>query len=119
MEIDGMNCIDETSPWNLTEYSIHHNQTNGIVNSSFAKIPVPTIPISQLVDNVMAPYKHWNPPAERINKLKVKFRYHNGKLVDFGALEYSFMIEFNLLRSQQERSYSIKNAFNLEQYQTL
>jgi len=119
MEIDGMNCIDETSPWNLTEYSIHHNQTNGIVNSSFAKILVPTIPISQLVDNVMTPYKHWNPPAERINKLKVKFRYHNGKLVDFGALEYSFMIEFNLLRSQQERSYSIKNAFNLEQYQTL
>lgn len=118
MEIDGMNCIDETSPWNLSEYTIHNTQTNGIANSSFAKIPVPTTPISQWFDNNMAPYKYWNPPAERISKLKVKFRYHNGKLVEFGNFEYSFTIEFNLLKSQQERTYSIRNAFDLAQHQS-
>ena len=117
MEIDGMNCIDETSPWNLSNYTIHNNQTNGIVNSSFAKIPVPTTPISQWFDNDMAPYKYWNPPAERLSKLKIKFRYHNGQLVEFGQFEYSFMLEFNILKPQQERSYSIRNAFDLGQTQ--
>jgi len=117
MEIDGMNCIDETAPWNLSKYTAHTNQTNGIANSAFAKIPVPTTPISQFFDNDMGPYKYWNPPAERISKLKIKFRYHNGQLVDFGQFEYSFMIEFNLLKPQQERSYSVRNAFDLSQNQ--
>jgi len=117
MEIEGMNCIDETSPWNLSEYTAHTNRTNGVVNSSFAKIPVPTTPISQWFDNDMGPYKYWNPPAERISKLKFKLRYHNGQLVDFGLFNYSFMLEFNLLRPQQEKSYSIRNAFDLGQNQ--
>jgi hypothetical protein len=117
MEVDGMNCIDETSPWDLSQYTAHTNQTNGIVNSSFAKIPVPTTPISQWFDTDMGPYKYWNPPAERISKFKFKFRYHNGQLVDFGAFTYSFMLEFNLLRPQQERSYSIRNASDLGQIQ--
>ena len=117
MEIDGMNCIDETSPWNLSEFTAHTNKTNGTVNSSFAKIPVPTTPISQWFDSDMGPYKYWNPPAERISKLKFKFRYHNGQLVDFGQFNYSFMLEFNLLKPQQERSYSIRNAFDLGQNQ--
>jgi hypothetical protein len=118
MEVDGMNCIDETSPWNISEYTIHNNQTNGIVNSSFAKIPIPTTPISQWFDNDMGPYKYWNPPAERLSKFKFKFRYHNGQLVDFGSFEYSFMIELNLLKPQQERNYSIRNAFDLGQTQS-
>jgi hypothetical protein len=118
MEVDGMNCIDETSPWNLSNYTSQTNQTNSIVNSSFAKIAVPTTPISQWFDNDMGPYKYWNPPAERISKLKFKFRYHNGMLVEFGQFEYSFMIEFNLLKPQQERSYSIVNAFDLGQAQS-
>jgi hypothetical protein len=117
MEVDGMNCIDESSPWNLSSYTIHNNQTNGIVNSSFAKIPVPTTPISQWFDNDMGPYKYWNPPAERLSKFKFKFRYHNGQLVEFGQFEFSFMIELNLLKPQQERSYSIRNAFDLGQTQ--
>jgi hypothetical protein len=118
MEIDGWNCIDETSPYNLSLYTSTNNQTNGIVNSSFAKIPVPTTPISQWFDNDMGPYKYWNPPAERISKIKVKFRYHNGVLVEFGQFDYSFMIELSLLKPQQERSYSIVNASDLGQQQS-
>ena len=38
-------------------------------------------------------------------------------LVDFGLFNYSFMLEFNLLRPQQEKSYSIRNAFDLGQTQ--
>lgn len=118
MEVDGWNCIDETIPYNLSKYTRTHTQTNGVVNSCFAKIAVPTTPISQWFDTNMGPYKYWNPPAERISKLRVKFRYHNGYPVDFGQFEYSFMIELNLLTPQQERSYSIVNAYNLSQQQS-
>jgi hypothetical protein len=118
MEIEGLNCIDETSPWNLSTFTARTNQTNGIVNSSFAKIAVPTTPISQWFDEDTAPYKYFNPPAERIRKLNIRLRYHNGQNVDFGQFEYSFMIEFNLLTPQQQRTYSIRDAFELGQKQS-
>lgn len=119
MEIDGLNCIDETAPYNLNKYTASHTNNNTVVNASFAKIAVPTTPISQWFDNDQGPYKYWNPPAERLSKLKIKMRYHNGMLVEFGQFEYSFMLELNLLKPQIERSYSIVNAFDLGQQQTM
>jgi hypothetical protein len=118
MEIEGMNCIDETAPYNFNFYTATHSNSNGIVNSAFAKFPVPTTPLSQWFDNDMGPYMFWNPPAERISKLKIKFRYHNGMLVEFGNFSFSFMIEFNLLVPQQQRSYSIVDSYDLAQNQT-
>lgn len=117
MEIAGMNCIDETSPFNVSKLTVHTNETNGRVNSAFAKIPVTTTPISQWFDQDMHPYKYFYPPAERIRRLKIKFRYHDGQLVDFGTFDYSFTLEFCVLRPQQERSLSLKRANNLEQLQ--
>jgi hypothetical protein len=117
MEIEGLNCIDETIPYNISTFTTTTNQTNGIVNSAFAKIPVPTTPISQWFDNDMGPYKYFNPPAERIRKLKIKFRYHNNVLVDFGSFDFSFMLEFCLLKPQNERKYNIRDAFSLSQIQ--
>ena len=107
LDIDGLNCIDETSPYNMSQFTLHTNETNGRVNSAFAKIPITTTPIAQWFDSEQAPYKHFNPPAERIRKLKLKLRYHNGQKVDFGLFEYSFMLEFTLLRPQNERKYTI------------
>ena len=107
LDIDGLNCIDETSPYNMSQFTLHTNETNGRVNSAFAKIPITTTPIAQWFDSEQAPYKHFNPPSERIRKLKCRLRYHNGQKVDFGLFEYSFMIEFTLLRPQNERKYTI------------
>jgi hypothetical protein len=114
MEIDGWNCIDETSPYNLNLYTSQNNQTNGIVNSSFAKIAIPTTPISQWFDSdSKGPYKYWNPPAERVSKIKVKLRYHNGVIVQMGLFDYSFTIELSILKPQQERIYSITDSDGL------
>jgi hypothetical protein len=117
MEIEGLNCIDETIPYNLSTFTATTNQTNGICNSAFAKIPVPTTPISQWFDDDMGPYKYFNPPAERIRKLKIKFRYHNNVLVEFGSFDFSFMLEFCILRPQNERKFNIRDAFSLSQTQ--
>jgi hypothetical protein len=95
-----MNNIDETSPYNVSPFTTHTNETYGVVNSAFAKIAIPTTPLSQWFDNNIDSYMWYNPPAERIRKIKIKLRYHNGLLVNFGNFEYSVMLEFNLLIPQ-------------------
>lgn len=100
MEMEGQNCIDETQPFNISNFTLTTNQTNGIVNSSFAKLPVPTTPLSQWFDRDAVPYKLYNPPAERIRRLKFKIRYHNGRQVNFGVFNYSFMLQFTLMVPQ-------------------
>jgi hypothetical protein len=104
MEIEGQNCIDETSPYNYSTFTNTTNETNGTVNSSFAKIAIPTTPISQWFDRDSMPYKYYYPPAERMRKFNIKLRYHNGQLVDFGVFNYSFMIEFTLQMPQMLRN---------------
>ena len=117
MEISGLNYIDETEPFNVSEFTLHTNQTNGIVNSAFAKIPIAATPIQQYYDREMMPYKWFNPVAERIRRLKIKFRYHNGQVVDFSTFDFSFTLEFSLLNPQNDRNYSIKSAGDLTQRQ--
>ena len=100
MEIEGQNCIDETSPYNVSSFTLRTNENNGVVNSAFAKIAIPTTPISQWFDRDSLPYKFYYPPAERMRKFKFKLRYHNGELVNFGVFNYSFVIEFTLQMPQ-------------------
>ena len=99
--------IDETSPYNISAFTLTTNQTNGIVNSSFAKIPVISTTLSQWFDKDHLPYKYYYPPAERIRKFHIRFRYHNGMLVDFGTFNYSITIEFTLQVPQILRKESV------------
>jgi len=111
MEIAGLNCVDETSTYNLSNFTRKTNETNGCPNSFFSKIPITNTFQEQFFDNDQAgPYKWFNPPAERIRKLKIKFRYHDGQLVDFGPREYSFLLEFSLLSPQSLQNSTIKDA---------
>lgn len=104
MELSGQNCLDETQPYNVSKFTLTTNQTNGIVNSALAKIPILSTPLSQWYDNTSSPYKWYLPPAERIRRLKFRFRYHNGRLVNFGSSNYSFTLKFVLQTPQILRS---------------
>lgn len=97
MELDGQNCIDETKPFNISNFSLKSNQTNGVTDSAFAKLPVPSTPMSQWFDRDSVPYKFYYPPAERMRRLKFKFRYHNGRPPNFGTFNFSFMLEFTIM----------------------
>ena len=110
MEIEGQNCIDETSPFNVSPFTLATNSNNGVVNAAFAKIAVPTTPIAQWFDRDSLPYKFYYPPAERMRRFYIKIRYHNGQLVNFGEFHYSFVLEFTtqlpqLLRSSNSGPY--------------
>jgi hypothetical protein len=104
MEIHGLNCIDETSPYNLSTFTATTNQTNGVANASFAKISIPTTPLGQWFDKMSLAYMYFAPPAERLRRFKIKIRYHNGTLVDFNVFPYSFTLEFTCVRPQIIRS---------------
>jgi hypothetical protein len=111
MELEGQNCIDETAPYNVSEFTLKTNETNGIVNSAFAKIAIPSTPLSQWFDYEQEPYKFYYPPAERIRKLKLRLRYHDGQLVNFGVFNFTFTIEFiiqmpQILRKTNSVSYN-------------
>jgi hypothetical protein len=111
MELDNHNCLDETSPFSPSNYlSIRPNTTNGIVNSAFAKLPIPSTPITQYFDRNSLPYKSYDPPLDKIRKLSVKLRYHNNQLVSFGVFNYSFTLEFTTFLSQFKRKANIVNS---------
>jgi len=109
MELFKYNCIDETQPYNISKFTLTTNETNGIVNSAFAKIPIVSTPTSQYYDGPSNSYKFFDPPVERIRRLKFRFRYHNGELVNFGAFEYTFTLEFTTLLPMINRAVNYVN----------
>ncbi len=111
MEIAGMNCIDETSPFTYNDFTKSTNETNGRVNSAFAKIGITATPLAQWFDLASDPYMFYNPPAERIRRLKIKLRYHDGTLVNFGKFNYSFTLEFTLFVPQSLRQSNTVSAY--------
>lgn len=108
MELEGQNCLDETSPYNYSTFTTTTNSTNGRVNSAFAKISILTTPIAQWYDLDSAPYKFYYPAADRMRRFKFKLRYHNGLLVDFGVFNFSFTLEFTIKSAQILRQNSIQ-----------
>jgi hypothetical protein len=101
MEVHGMNTIDETIPFVNSKFTSQTNETNGVVNASFAKILISSTTSNySWIPSDYSVLKVYNPPAERIRRLKIKFRYHNGELVNFGNLNYSILLEMIVFKSQ-------------------
>jgi hypothetical protein len=96
MELDRYNSIDEIKPYSKNTSSIYNNDYNGITNSAFAKIPLFTTPFTQIYDSkngFINNITFFKSPLPKLRKMKFKFRYHDGRLVDFKNLPFSFTIE--------------------------
>lgn len=107
MEISGMNNVDETMPYSPDKFHAHTNETNGIVNSCFAKIPVLTNESTSWYNERSESYMLYNPPAEKIRRIRVKMRNHNNRLVSFDQFEYSFVLQFGMFTPQNEKKYGV------------
>jgi hypothetical protein len=108
MDTDLLNTMDELVPYELNNFTNHTNESSGIVNSTFAKIPLYNLSLAaQSIDVSVPTYKLFNPPAERIRKLRIRLRYHNGSLVQFSNKGFSFTLQFALFRPQNQRSYQM------------
>jgi hypothetical protein len=121
MEIDKYNSYDELYP--CIQSNFDHNSSSNIrqvnannsyagrVNSAFAKIPLVTNSanyVSESRNIGLQNITHYDPPIERIPRLKFKFRYHDGRLVDFGNNQFNFTIEFNMLRNEMGKQLNVR-----------
>lgn len=109
MEISGMNNINETYPYNVSTFTRQTNQTNGRVDAAFAKISVPGLPLSMWFDSTVDNnYKFYDPPAERLRRLFITLRYHNGMVVDFENFNFTFCLEFTILNGYIPTTYNMR-----------
>ena len=92
MEIDTFNWIDEINPYSVSTTDFYNNDFNGNVNNAFAKL------ILSSTSRCYVPVKKFKRilphVVEKIGRLKFKFRYHNGILVDFKHQPFNFALKF-------------------------
>lgn len=111
MEVEKYNHIDELVPFSQSTNSLYNNDYNGTVKSAFAKIPITIVPYGQFFESlngIIMSSTHFDPPLERVQKLKFRFRNHVGALVDFQDFPFNFTIEFNCLRNEISKQYSVR-----------
>ena len=123
LEIDKHNYFDEMQPYSTHTSNSRNNDYNGIVNSAFAKIPLRTKPtkiVSALEymygdepQDTSQGFSTFFPPLDKLSKLKFKFRYHDGTLVDFGGQNFSFTIALYMYRDEIARSKQLRAPFVL------
>jgi len=103
MEIAGLNKNDETSL---------DNRRNGTIDGSFAKIPIDgnSGDYVFLTDTGTYPLNRhiYQPPVGKLSVLHVKFRYHDGRVVDFNGVEHSFTLELELLDNNFDEFSSVE-----------
>jgi hypothetical protein len=111
LEVDKYNSYDELYPYNESNTSMYGNNAYaGKVNSAFAKIPI-TKHYGNSYDSrtlYLQNMVHYDPPIERIVRLKFKLRFHDGRLVNFQNFPFDFTIEFNSLRNEMEKKYNVR-----------
>jgi len=85
----------------------------GRTNSYFAKLSMPNATNKHYInipgDDIKTITLFSNQLEERVQKLKVKFRFHDGTVVDFGSSDINFTIEFGTVLSDQEKNMKIRN----------
>jgi len=92
MEIDTFNWIDEINPFSISTTDFYNNDFNGNVNNSFAKLTLSNVSKCYVpVEKFKRVLPHI---VEKIGRLKFRFRYHNGILVDFMHQQFNFSLKF-------------------------
>lgn len=111
MELEKYNTMSELNPYSEKTNNMYNNDYNGKNNSAFAKIPITTTPGTQIFDSrtkFLQNISQYFPPIDKIKKLKFKFRYHDGRLVEFKDNNFNFTIAFHLLKDEIARDYEIR-----------
>jgi hypothetical protein len=111
LELNKYNSYDELYPFSQSTTTVFNNDFGGKINSAFAKIMITTTPFNESFESsngFLNNMSFFNPPMERLSKLEFKFRYHNGRLVDFQKYPFHFTIEVNTLRNEIAKTFNIR-----------
>lgn len=105
MELDFINKADETAI---------DDRMSGKVDGVFAKIPLNPASAGNVIY-----FREWgvplnrsilSPPLGQLRKLNIKFRTHDGKLVEFNNADHAFTLEFELLENGFDEYSSLEFA---------
>lgn len=110
IEIDKLNKSDEIKPYVVDKIN---NTNSGIMNSFFAKVPIFKNEQNQSInakDFCIEGVSYFQPPLEKISKLKIKIRYHNGLLVDLQNYNISMTFEINQIRNEI-KDYNVRTPY--------
>ena len=110
IEVDKLNKSDEIKPYVVDKIN---NTNSGIMNSFFAKVPIIKNEQNQSIntkDFCIEGVSYFQPPLEKINKLKFKIRYHNGLLVDLQNYNISMTFEINQIRNEI-KDYNVRTPY--------
>jgi hypothetical protein len=112
MMVDKYNSYDELYPYSQTTTATFNNDYGGKVNSAFAKIPISRAQYGGILSDAKTLFLQnlyqYEPPIERISKFKFKFRYHDGRLVDFQDIPFDFTVEINSIRNEFNAQYTVR-----------
>jgi hypothetical protein len=105
MELDYMNKQDET---------LIDGRLSGRIDGCFAKIPTMTCPCEpifyrefgccNLNESIMSP------PISQLSQLSIKWRFHDGRPVDFNNANHSFMLDIITLENNFDEYSSLDFA---------
>jgi hypothetical protein len=111
IELEKYNKCDEIKPFLHYNYS---NPNSGIVNSAFSKIPIYLFQDNKHLvnDGYFENVSYYQPPIDKIAKFKLKFRYHNGMLVDFHNYNVSLSLEINQIRNEMN-NYEVRTPYKI------
>jgi len=105
MEIINFNKIDESAP---------DDRRDGIINGSFAKIPMRPAPGNFLffLDTGSHPINRhvYSPPIGKTSTLQVRFRFHDGRIINFNNVEHSFTLELELIDNNFDEYSTIESG---------
>ena len=111
MEMEKFNNINEIYPFSERTNTMYNCDYGHKSDAAFAIIPLTQTPYGTELGNrnsINTNVFMSEPPIKNINRLEFKFRYHDGRLVDFKNLPFSFVLEFNMLREEQARNKVIR-----------
>ena len=112
LDIDKYNNLSEISPYAEATNNMYNNDYRGMIKNAFAKIPLKNDSTTLLTNssNGSLAYmmSHFTTPVESIQKLLFRFRFHDGRLVDFKDTNFNFVIEFNCLLDEPMKQYNLR-----------
>jgi hypothetical protein len=105
MELDYINKQDET---------LVDGRLSGRIDGCFAKIPTMTCPCEPIF------YREWgccnmnesimSPPISQLSQLSIKWRFHDGRPIDFNNADHSFMLDIVTLENNFDEYSSLDFA---------
>jgi hypothetical protein len=100
LDINKLNQLDEIVPYSGKTTSKYNNNSSYKNNGAFAKINLQNNDFASNPSKIKDIF-YSDTPLKSLDRLELKVRYHDGRMVDFKNKEYSIVLEINCLRDKQ------------------